>query len=42
MLALRVEFLPSEGLEVSGESGKPRYVLVARVCTAVLLSPSGR
>lgn len=32
---LRVEFPPSEELEVSGESGKHRYVLTARVCTAV-------
>lgn len=31
----RAEFLPSEGLEVSGGSGKPRYVLVAHVCKAV-------
>lgn len=31
----RAEFPPSEELEVSGESGKHRYVLTARICTAV-------
>lgn len=36
----RAEFPPSEELEVSGESGKHRYVLTAHICTAVFFHVS--